>query len=77
MQVFTLEPGLYLPFSEDVPEAYRGIGVRIEDDVLLTDTGCEILSAAAPKEVADIELLRKEALGSSQSLWQGFSNLAA
>jgi Xaa-Pro aminopeptidase len=54
--VFTIEPGLY--FSGDdlvAPEAFRGIGVRIEDDVLVTDNGCENLSAALPRTVREIE----------------------
>jgi Xaa-Pro aminopeptidase len=54
--VLTIEPGLY--FQEDdltVPEAYRGIGVRIEDDVLVTETGHENLSAAFPREVSAVE----------------------
>src|SRR5262249_23018752 len=60
--VFTVEPGLYVPAdAEEVPAAFRGIGIRIEDDVLVTATGCEVLSAAAPKQVAEIEALRAEA----------------
>ncbi|MEZ4301161.1 MAG: aminopeptidase P family protein [Polyangiaceae bacterium] len=54
--VLTVEPGLY--FQEDdltVPEEYRGIGVRIEDDVLVTETGYENLSAHIPAEVDDVE----------------------
>ena len=54
--VFTIEPGLY--FKENdllVPEELRGIGVRIEDDVLVTEDGVENLSAAAPRTVEDIE----------------------
>jgi len=56
--VFTVEPGLYVAAAPDVPEAFRGIGIRIEDDVLVTDDGCEVLSAAAPKAIADVEALR-------------------
>jgi Xaa-Pro aminopeptidase len=56
--VFTVEPGLYVAPSADVPEAFRGIGIRIEDDVLVTADGCEVLSAAAPKTIADVEALR-------------------
>lgn len=54
--VLTVEPGLY--FQRDdltVPAKYRGIGVRIEDDVLVTSRGCRVLSEAIPKEVRDVE----------------------
>ncbi|MFN8075899.1 MAG: aminopeptidase P family protein [Kineosporiaceae bacterium] len=54
--VFTIEPGLYLqPDDLLVPPAWRGIGVRIEDDVLVTDDGVENLSAMLPRTVAGIE----------------------
>jgi Xaa-Pro aminopeptidase len=56
--VVTVEPGLY--FAEDdatIPAEYRGIGVRIEDDVLVTATGNEVLTNACPKEIADLESL--------------------
>lgn len=54
--IFTIEPGLYFK-QEDlaVPEEYRGIGVRIEDDVLVTEDGCENLSAALPRRAEDVE----------------------
>ncbi|WP_265520768.1 aminopeptidase P family protein [Oerskovia flava] len=54
--VFTIEPGLYFK-SDDltVPEEYRGIGVRIEDDVLVTAEGNENLSAALPRRAEDVE----------------------
>ncbi len=56
--VFTVEPGLYFaPDAPNVPERYKGIGIRIEDDILVTDTGYEILSKGAPKEPDDIEAL--------------------
>jgi Xaa-Pro aminopeptidase len=59
--VFTVEPGIYVPADAgDVPAAFRGVGIRIEDDVLVTPTGHEVLSAAAPKQVAEVEALRAE-----------------
>ena len=57
--VLTLEPGIYVRPAENVPEAYWNIGIRIEDDALVTPTGCHILSAAAPKTVAEIETLMR------------------
>jgi Xaa-Pro aminopeptidase len=51
----TVEPGLYLRAAEDVPEPLRDIGVRIEDDVRVTEAGCEVLTAEAPKQIAEIE----------------------
>jgi Xaa-Pro aminopeptidase len=54
--VITIEPGLYIASdAPDVPERYRGIGVRIEDDIAITETGCEVLTASCPKSVADVE----------------------
>lgn len=53
--VLTVEPGLYMPATEAVPEPYRRIGIRIEDDVLITEDGNEVLSAAAPKDPDAIE----------------------
>ncbi len=54
--VITIEPGLYIASdAPDVPERYRGIGVRIEDDLAITADGCEVLTAACPKSVADVE----------------------
>ncbi len=60
--VFTVEPGLYVPAdADDVPAPFRGIGIRIEDDVLVTPAGVEVLSAAVPKQVEEIETLRAAA----------------
>jgi Xaa-Pro aminopeptidase len=53
--VVTVEPGIYVRPADGVPEQYWNIGIRIEDDVLVTETGHRILSAAAPKTVAEIE----------------------
>lgn len=55
--VLTVEPGLYLDDAEDIPKPYRGIGIRIEDDVLVTPKGHEVLTRAVPKTVKDIEAL--------------------
>jgi Xaa-Pro aminopeptidase len=54
--VLTVEPGLYFQANDlTVPKEYRGIGVRIEDDVLVTKTGAKNLSAALPREVDELE----------------------
>ena len=54
--VLTVEPGLYFQADDlTVPEQYRGIGIRIEDDILVTDTGFRNLSAAIPRTAADVE----------------------
>jgi len=55
--VITVEPGIYISEDADVPEQYKGIGVRIEDNLLMTEYGNKTLTAAAPKEIADIENL--------------------
>jgi len=57
----TVEPGCYIRPAENVPEQFWNIGVRIEDDALVTETGCELITAAAPKTVADIEALMRDA----------------
>ena len=58
--VLTVEPGLYIRAADDVPKALRGIGVRIEDDVLVTSAACEVITAETPKSVADIEALKRD-----------------
>ena len=56
--VITVEPGLYIPAgSENVDERWWNIGIRIEDDVMVTETGNEVLSAAVPKDIDAIEAL--------------------
>ena len=52
--VITVEPGIYIP--------EESLGIRIEDDILITETGCYNLSHAIPKEVAELEKIRQDAL---------------
>ncbi len=59
--VLTVEPGCYIRPAPNVPKQYWNIGIRIEDDVLVTKTGCEVITAAAPKTVAQIEALMADA----------------
>ena len=59
--VLTVEPGCYIRPADDVPEAFWNMGVRIEDDALVTTDGCEIITLAAPKKIADIEALMRDA----------------
>ncbi|MBE0487711.1 MAG: Xaa-Pro aminopeptidase [Halomonas sp.] len=58
--VLTVEPGLYIPADDDIPAAFRGIGIRIEDDVAVTASGHEVLTAGVPKGVDEIEALMAE-----------------
>ena len=55
--VLTVEPGLYVPNEPDIPKAYRGIGIRIEDNIVITEDGHHILTDKVPKSVAAIEAL--------------------
>ena len=60
--VFTVEPGLYIAAdADDVPAEFRGIGIRIEDDVHVSDASVRVLSAAAPKQIEELETLRAQA----------------
>jgi len=56
----TVEPGLYIRAASDIAPRLHGIGVRIEDDVLVTDKSCEVLTAEAPKSVEAIEALMRD-----------------
>ena len=60
-KMLTVEPGCYIRPADDVPEAFWNIGVRIEDDALVTEQGCEFITSGAPKTVADIEALMRDA----------------
>lgn len=56
--VMTVEPGIYVsPDNQNVAKKWRGIGIRIEDDVLITKDGCEVLTGSVPKTVDEIEAL--------------------
>jgi len=56
--VLTVEPGLYINEDcEEAPDHLRGIGIRIEDDVLITEGGHEIITSATPKQITDVETL--------------------
>jgi Xaa-Pro aminopeptidase len=56
----TVEPGIYVRPGDGVPEQFWNIGIRIEDDAVVTDKGCEIITGGVPKTVADIEALMKQ-----------------
>ena len=59
--VLTVEPGLYIPKDcQEVAKKWRGIGIRIEDDVLVTAEGCEVLTHSVPKTIDEIEQLMRE-----------------
>jgi Xaa-Pro aminopeptidase len=51
----TVEPGIYIEESMDVPAKFKGIGIRIEDNVLVTSKGREVLTQGIPKTVDEIE----------------------
>jgi Xaa-Pro aminopeptidase len=57
--MLTVEPGIYVRPEPGVPEQFWNIGIRIEDDALVTENGCEIITHDAPKTVADIEAVMK------------------
>jgi Xaa-Pro aminopeptidase len=62
--VLTIEPGLYIgDHLADIDEAWHGLGVRIEDDVLVTADGHDVLTAAVPKRVDEIDAIRRAAVG--------------
>lgn len=53
---FTVEPGLYIPYDDmTAPKELRGIGVRIEDNIVVTRNGCDIMTSSVPKEIDEIE----------------------
>ena len=58
--MLTIEPGCYIRPADDVPEAFHNIGIRIEDDALVTEQGCDIITQATPKTIADVEAVMAE-----------------
>jgi len=59
--VITIEPGLYVRPADDIDEKFWNIGIRIEDDAVLTDSGCELISRGVPVKADEIEALMKNA----------------
>ena len=56
--VFTIEPGLYIPSdAEEIPEIYRGMGIRLEDDLVVLEHGCEVITGGVPVEACAVESL--------------------
>jgi len=53
--IITVEPGIYIPNDDDIPKRFRGIGIRLEDDILITENDPFVLSSSAPKEINDLE----------------------
>ncbi|CAB3817540.1 Xaa-Pro aminopeptidase [Achromobacter aegrifaciens] len=58
--MLTIEPGIYVRPADDVPEAYWNIGIRTEDDALVTDEGCELFTRGVPVQAGEIEALMRE-----------------
>ena len=57
--VLTIEPGLYVRPGEGVPEPFWNIGIRIEDDAIVTESGCELISRGVPVMADEIEALMR------------------
>ena len=58
--VVTVEPGIYVRAADDVPVHFHDVGIRIEDDALLTEDGCDIITRDVPKSADDIEALMRD-----------------
>ncbi|MBC5806770.1 MAG: Xaa-Pro aminopeptidase [Candidatus Eremiobacter antarcticus] len=67
--VVTIEPGLYIPAEPDIDERFRGIAVRIEDDVLITPSGHDVLSARLAKSIPDVEEVIAQGRASGSALF--------
>jgi Xaa-Pro aminopeptidase len=57
--VLTIEPGIYVRPGEGVPEKFHHIGIRIEDDAIVTQTGCELITRGVPVKADEIEALMR------------------
>lgn len=64
--VFAIEPAVYIPDSPEIPFQYRGIAIRVEDNVVITENGCTLLSALAPTSIEEIEETIKKVSQSSK-----------
>jgi Xaa-Pro aminopeptidase len=58
--VLTIEPGLYIRPSADIPEVFWNIGIRIEDDAVVTEKGCELITREVPVGMSEIEALMQQ-----------------
>ena len=58
--VLTIEPGIYVQAAADIPKQFHDVGIRIEDDALVTKKGCELLTTQVPTKASDIEALMRE-----------------
>ncbi|VDM81973.1 unnamed protein product [Strongylus vulgaris] len=74
--VFTIEPGLYIPAKSSFPEEFRGIGFRIEDDVVAIKNGVEVLTDAVPRSSSEIEYLMRSQTRGIGAQTRSFSVLA-
>ena len=57
---FTVEPGIYIKPKKSIPKKYHNIGVRIEDDILITKNGCEVMTSTVPKSTQEIEKIMSQ-----------------
>ena len=57
--VLTIEPGIYVRPGEGVPEQFHNIGIRIEDDAVVTAQGCELITRGVPVDAGEIEALMR------------------
>jgi len=58
--VLTIEPGIYVRPAGGVPPQFHDIGIRIEDDALVTESGCELISRGVPVKAEEIEALMRD-----------------